>query len=58
VQVINLGNGRPFLLKDFISLVEKAVGKEVCILTMSAIWPAVGGGKKVHLSTQKLSVLC
>ena len=28
-QVINLGNGRPFLLKDFISLVEKAVGKEV-----------------------------
>jgi hypothetical protein len=30
-QVINLGNGRPFLLKDFISLVEKAVGKEAII---------------------------
>ena len=26
-QVINLGNGRPFLLKDFISLVEKSVGR-------------------------------
>lgn len=30
-QVINLGNGRPFLLKDFISLVEKCVGKEAMI---------------------------
>ncbi len=26
-EVINLGNGRPFRLKDFISLVEKCVGK-------------------------------
>lgn len=30
-QVINLGNGRPFLLKDFISLVENAVGKKAII---------------------------
>lgn len=30
-QVINLGNGRPFSLKDFISLVEKCVGKEAKI---------------------------
>jgi UDP-glucuronate 4-epimerase len=26
-EVINLGNGRPFLLKDFISLVEKCVNE-------------------------------
>lgn len=26
-EVINLGNGRPFLLRDFISLVETSVGK-------------------------------
>jgi len=30
-EVINLGNGRPFLLKDFISLVEKSVGKKAII---------------------------
>ena len=30
-QVINLGNGRPFLLKDFISLVEKSVGRSAKI---------------------------
>eukprot|EP01034_Spumella_vulgaris_P022068 gene22068-28163_t len=30
-EVINLGNGRPFRLKDFISLVEKCVGKEANI---------------------------
>lgn len=30
-EVINLGNGRPYLLKDFISLVEKCVGKEAVI---------------------------
>lgn len=30
-QVINLGNGRPYLLKDFISLVERCVGKEAKI---------------------------
>lgn len=30
-QVINLGNGRPYLLKDFISLVEKCVGKTAMI---------------------------
>jgi len=30
-QVINLGNGRPFLLKDFISLVEVCVGKKAVI---------------------------
>lgn len=27
-QVLNLGNGRPFKLLDFISLIEKAVGKK------------------------------
>jgi hypothetical protein len=31
LQVINLGNGRPFLLKDFISLVETSVGKAAMI---------------------------
>jgi hypothetical protein len=31
LQVINLGNGRPFLLKDFISLVESSVGKAAMI---------------------------
>ncbi len=30
-EVINLGNGRPFLLKDFIALVERCVGKEALI---------------------------
>lgn len=30
-QVINLGNGRPFLLRDFISLVEDCVGKKAII---------------------------
>lgn len=30
-QVINLGNGRPFLLRDFIKLVEDAVGKKAII---------------------------
>lgn len=30
-QVINLGNGRPFLLKDFISLVETCVGRKAVI---------------------------
>lgn len=30
-EVINLGNGRPFLLKDFISLVERSVGKSALI---------------------------
>mmetsp|Transcript_33354 Transcript_33354/g.31823 ORF Transcript_33354/g.31823 Transcript_33354/m.31823 type:complete len:418 (+) Transcript_33354:192-1445(+) len=30
-QVINLGNGRPFSLKDFISLVESCVGKKAQI---------------------------
>jgi len=30
-EVINLGNGRPFLLRDFISLVEKAVGRSAII---------------------------
>ena len=30
-QVINLGNGRPFKLSDFISLVEKCVGKKALI---------------------------
>lgn len=29
--MINLGNGRPFLLRDFISLVEKCVGKQAII---------------------------
>lgn len=30
-EVINLGNGRPYLLKDFISLVEKCVEREAII---------------------------
>lgn len=30
-QVINLGNGRPFMLKDFISLVETCVGRAAVI---------------------------
>ena len=30
-QVINLGNGRPFSLKDFIALVETCVGKKAKI---------------------------
>jgi len=30
-EVINLGNGRPYLLKDFISLVETCVGKQAVI---------------------------
>lgn len=30
-EVVNLGNGRPFLLKDFISLVEKSVQKKANI---------------------------
>lgn len=30
-QVINLGNGRPYLLKDFISLVENCVGRKASI---------------------------
>jgi UDP-glucuronate 4-epimerase len=30
-EVINLGNGRPYLLKDFISLVEQSVGKAAFI---------------------------
>eukprot|EP01040_Poterioochromonas_malhamensis_P015710 gene15710-17637_t len=30
-EVINLGNGRPYLLKDFIRLVEKCVGKQAKI---------------------------
>lgn len=30
-QIFNLGNGRPRLLKDFISLVEKCVGKKAII---------------------------
>jgi hypothetical protein len=30
-KVINLGNGRPFSLKDFISLVETCVGKKARI---------------------------
>jgi dTDP-D-glucose 4,6-dehydratase len=30
-EVINLGNGRPFRLKDFISLVEKCVGRSANI---------------------------
>lgn len=33
-QVINLGNGRPFLLRDFIELVEKCVGKKAVIQIM------------------------
>jgi UDP-glucuronate 4-epimerase len=33
-EVINLGNGRPFLLRDFISLVEKCVGKQAIIEVM------------------------
>lgn len=34
-QVINLGNGRPYLLKDFISLVEKCVGRKANIEVIS-----------------------
>lgn len=30
-QIINLGNGRPFLLKNFISLIEKEIGKKAII---------------------------
>lgn len=30
-EVINLGNGRPFLLRDFINLVERCVGKKADI---------------------------
>ena len=30
-EVINLGNGRPFLLRDFIGLVERSVGKQALI---------------------------
>lgn len=30
-EVVNLGNGRPFLLRDFISLVEKCVGTSAVI---------------------------
>jgi UDP-glucuronate 4-epimerase len=30
-EVINLGNGRPFMLKNFIELVEKSVGKSAAI---------------------------
>jgi len=30
-EVINLGNGRPYLLSDFISLVEQSVGKKAII---------------------------
>jgi len=30
-QIFNLGNGRPYLLKDFISLVESSVGKKAII---------------------------
>ena len=30
-EVVNLGNGRPYLLKDFIALVEKCVGKSAVI---------------------------
>lgn len=33
-EVINLGNGRPYLLKDFISLVETCVGKNAIIQIM------------------------
>lgn len=33
-QVFNLGNGRPFLLKDFISLVEDKIGKKAKIRIM------------------------
>ena len=33
-EVINLGNGRPYLLKDFISLVEKSVGQKAVIQVM------------------------
>lgn len=38
-QVINLGNGRPFLLRDFIKLVEDSVGKKAII----EIWPEQPG---------------
>ena len=30
-QVINLGNGRPFQLKNFINLVESCVGRQALI---------------------------
>jgi len=30
-EIINLGNGRPFLLRDFINLVERCVGKKADI---------------------------
>jgi hypothetical protein len=30
-EVFNLGNGRPFLLSDFIRLVERCVGKRAII---------------------------
>lgn len=30
-EVVNLGNGRPFLLRDFIALVEKCVGRRAVI---------------------------
>ena len=33
-QVFNLGNGRPFLLKNFIALVEENVGKKAIIQVM------------------------
>ena len=35
--MINLGNGRPFSLKDFISLVETCVGKKARIQVRSKI---------------------
>lgn len=35
-QVINLGNGRPFLLRDFIKLVEDSVGKKAIIEVSSS----------------------
>jgi len=33
-EVINLGNGRPYRLKDFISLVERCVGQQAVIQVM------------------------
>jgi dTDP-D-glucose 4,6-dehydratase len=33
-EVFNLGNGRPYLLSDFISLVERCVGKRANIHVM------------------------
>jgi UDP-glucuronate 4-epimerase len=30
-EIINLGNGRPFLLKSFIEIVERAVGRKAVI---------------------------